>query len=144
MSFAAAFMLALLLAACGGDPPTGPVEISWDRDVCERCSMAISDRRYAAQVRLAGDTRAHVFDDLGCALLWLDDAGAGSETSAEIWVRDPKGEEWIDARETLFAEALGTPMSFGFRATASQEGLGIAQVQERVRAVEHERRSSRR
>jgi nitrous oxide reductase accessory protein NosL len=145
MRHLAAVPLVLLLGACGGDPPTGPVEITWDRDVCERCSMAISDRRYAAQVRFAGDRQAHVFDDLGCALLWLDEADAGSETSAEIWVRGPSGKEWIDAREAFFSEGLGTPMSYGFGTTAStREGLRMAQVRERVRAVEDERRSPRR
>lgn len=107
--------------------------------------MGISDRRYAAQVRLAGDRRAHVFDDLGCALLWLDDAGVDGETSSEIWVRDPRGERWIDARDTLFSEGLGTPMSYGFGTTAATtEGLRIAQVQDRVRELERERRSPRR
>ena len=62
MRFAGVAIGVLLLGACGGDPPTGAVEITWDRDVCEHCSMAISDRRYAAQVRLAGDARARVGD----------------------------------------------------------------------------------
>ena len=36
------FLLLGLLAACSGEPKTGPVEVKWDRDTCVRCSMALS------------------------------------------------------------------------------------------------------
>ncbi len=43
--------LVLLLAACSGDPGTGPKDVRWDRDACERCRMVLSDRNFSAQIR---------------------------------------------------------------------------------------------
>ena len=40
-----------LLGGCEKDPNSGPVDVKWDRQVCERCSMILSDTRYAAQIR---------------------------------------------------------------------------------------------
>ncbi|MCB1726823.1 MAG: hypothetical protein KDI22_05265, partial [Gammaproteobacteria bacterium] len=81
---------ALLLAGCSGDPGTGPVEVKWDRDVCTRCNMVLSDREHSAQVRYtpADGKRSQVrkFDDLGCAVLWLDQQPWHDEPGVEIWV----------------------------------------------------------
>ena len=64
-----------LLVGCSGDPGTGPVEVKWDRDVCVRCNMVLSDREHSAQVRYTptdgGRSQVRKFDDLGCAVLWL-------------------------------------------------------------------------
>ena len=90
------------MAGCWQSPSTGPGEIHWDRQTCERCQMVISQRRHAVQVRAKGDHRAHAFDDLGCALLWLDEEGlpagrdSGGDSLHEIWVKGPHGSEWID------------------------------------------------
>jgi len=45
--------LAAALSACGKDEgwPEGMHPIKWDRDTCVRCSMVISDRRFAAEMR---------------------------------------------------------------------------------------------
>jgi len=45
--------LAAALSGCGskGGWPNGMAEIKWDRDTCVRCSMVISDRRFAAEMR---------------------------------------------------------------------------------------------
>ena len=44
-------MLIWLLSACGQQAETGPVEVRWDQESCTRCAMAVSDHRFAAQVR---------------------------------------------------------------------------------------------
>jgi len=41
----------LFFSACSSEPDTGPGKVRWDREVCERCAMAVSDRSYSAQVR---------------------------------------------------------------------------------------------
>ena len=33
-------LVAAFALSCGG-PDTGPVDVTWDRDACEHCSMAI-------------------------------------------------------------------------------------------------------
>ena len=70
-ALAAGPYLGAVLAGCSGEPLTGPVEIKWDRDVCVRCSMVISDRHFAAQIR---DPMKKVlkFDDFGCAIFWKE------------------------------------------------------------------------
>ena len=81
-----------LLLGCSGDPGTGPVEVKWDRDICTRCNMVLSDREHSAQVRYTpGDgkrSQVRKFDDLGCAVLWLDQQPWRTESGVEIWVTD--------------------------------------------------------
>ena len=63
----------LLLSACSKTPETGPVEVKWDRDACERCRMVLSDRNFAAEVRGGEKGEIFKFDELGCALHWLEE-----------------------------------------------------------------------
>ena len=73
-SFACPFLgliVLLALSACS-DNGTGPVEVKWDRDACERCRMVLSDRYHAAQIRGGpADRKARVykFDDIGGAIV---------------------------------------------------------------------------
>jgi nitrous oxide reductase accessory protein NosL len=138
-----AALSAIGLAACSPGPATGPGEMHWDRDTCERCQMAIGDRSSAAQIRDARDLEPHKFDDLGCALLWQDERRPEEEERPEIWVRDPGGERWLDGYGARYVGGRSTPMGYGFGAASerSQAGMGLAEVWERIRAVEHERRS---
>jgi len=67
---------AFLLPGCSGQDATGPVDVRWDRETCERCAMAVGDRYSASQVRGAPagqSTRVYTFDDIGCAVIWLDE-----------------------------------------------------------------------
>jgi nitrous oxide reductase accessory protein NosL len=138
-----AIALTLLLVACEPAATSGPGEIAWDRDECHHCSMTIGDRRFAAQVRFAGRRQVFSFDDLGCALVWLDTAFPGHEPEPahEFWVRNASGDDWIDADQAFFAEGFETPMRYGFGATVDA-GLRLAEVRERVRERERERRSA--
>ncbi|MES9860639.1 MAG: hypothetical protein ABW138_07295, partial [Candidatus Thiodiazotropha sp. 4PDIVS1] len=65
----------MLLVGCSADNGTGPLDVKWDRDTCERCRMVLSDRKHAAQIRyFPPDKKRSVvnfFDDIGCAVLWL-------------------------------------------------------------------------
>lgn len=137
-----ALILALLLA-CSGDPVAGPVEPTWDRDACERCRMVVSERAFAAQIRLEHDGHTRHFDDLGCALLWLDEARAEGQTESEIWVRDPTGTRWVDAREAGFRDGQRTPMGYGIGTSPDDDSLGLEQAWQLVREKEDERRPAR-
>jgi hypothetical protein len=103
--------------------------------------MVISEQRHAVQVRRLGDPKTHAFDDLGCALVWLDELGllAGSDRGPEVWVKEGLASDWIDARTARFGEGFSTPMAYGFGAT--DQGIAIGEVQERVRERENRRRS---
>ena len=52
-------------------------EIKWDRETCLRCSMVISDRRFAAQVRGGPQDMVFKFDDIGCFVFWIATEGTG-------------------------------------------------------------------
>jgi nitrous oxide reductase accessory protein NosL len=133
--------LAFLLVACSGDPGTGPVEVKWDRDVCERCRMVLSDRLYSAQVRggpAEQKTKAYRFDDIGCAMLWLEQQPWRDDPRTEIWVNDYRTGTWIDARTAHYVKDRITPMAYGLGAQSDpvQGGLNYEQARQHVHVVE--------
>lgn len=114
-----ALSAAVLLVACSGEPDTGPVEIKWDRDTCERCRMVLSDRMHAAQIRggASGEKRrVYKFDDIGGAILWLEDKPWKDDAATEIWVTDFRDGHWIDGRKAFYLSGQLTPMDFGIGA----------------------------
>lgn len=131
-------LAALLLSGCGGDPGHGPVEVKWDRDGCERCRMVLSDRGYSAQVR-DPQKRVHLFDDLGCALIWLEDQPFKEDPQVELWVTDADDGHWINAREAFYSTGHNTPMDYGLGASeqATPQSLDFEQAREHVFEVEH-------
>ena len=110
----------VLLSACAEDPGTGAKDVKWDRDSCERCRMVLSDRVHSAQVRFrpAGKKRSQVltFDDIGCAVLWLEDKPWKDDPTTEIWVTDYRNGHWIDARSAFYVTGRITPMEYGLGA----------------------------
>jgi hypothetical protein len=104
--------------------------------------MSIGDRRHAAQLKLPGERKARFFDDPGCALVWLDGRGE-PWNDVEIWVRDPSGEHWIDARQTRYRSGATTPMGYGFAAAGAAGELSLEAVAEQLESLERERRDSR-
>ncbi len=106
----------LLLAACSGDPKTGPVEIKWDRDGCAHCGMALSDRHFAAQVRGGPKHQAFKFDDIGCAVEWLKKQPWGGDASTEMWVMGYRSGKWMDARQARYIGGKTSPMAYGYAA----------------------------
>jgi copper chaperone NosL len=120
--FACALLLPLVsggLVACSGDPGTGPVDVKWDRLPCERCRMVLSDRRHAAQVRVRpaqGRSQVLFFDDIGCAVIWLEDKPFRDAPGTEIWVTDWRSGDWLDARKAYYLGGQLTPMEYGLGA----------------------------
>jgi len=134
--------LCLLLVGCSVDPGTGPRQVKWDRDTCERCRMVLSDRDFAAQIRYypEGKTRSKVvmFDDIGCAILWLDDKSWSDDPCTEIWVVDHRSGKWLDARRATYVTGVLTPMEYGLAAQAepAAEGLTYDQAKQQVFDIE--------
>ena len=144
-------MLALLLLStlsliggCDGPADTGPIEVKWDRDVCQRCRMVLSDRRHAAEIRYTppGKTRSQIklFDDIGCAMLWLDeqDLPAERKAAAEVWVNDWRNGDWIDARSAHYLKDQITPMEYGLGAQPEPApgAMGFDQARAWVQQIE--------
>jgi hypothetical protein len=110
-----------LLLGCSGEPGTGPTKVTWDRDACERCRMVLSDRSYGAQIRVPpgeGRKRGRVykFDDIGCAVLWMDQQPWKAGPAVEIWVVDHRDGQWLDARSAYYVTGKTTPMEYGLGA----------------------------
>jgi len=115
---ATSLWLFLLIIACSqGNKEQLPVDFVWDRVACEECKMALSDPHYSAQV-IDPDGRASYFDDMGCAILWLQ--RQHWKENARVWVNDVKTTEWIEAQKGnwIYGDPK-TPMGYGFAATLS-------------------------
>ena len=132
----------VLLSACSGDPETGPKEIKFDRDACERCRMVVSDPHYATEIRyFPKDKRSQVakFDDFGCAVIWLKDKPWKDDDKTEIWVSDLHTGKWIDAKTAVYVPRNATPMEYGLGAQSDPalNGLTFEQAKKHVDDIEH-------
>ncbi|RIL06621.1 MAG: protein NosL [Proteobacteria bacterium] len=138
----AAAIAALLGALACSEPTSGPARVVFGRHACDQCAMAISDPRYAAQIR-TGPRDVARFDDFGCAVLWLE-AHGGLEAAQEIWAMDSQSsdaqrESWLDARRAHFRSDQRTPMAYGWAAVA-RAGPDTADFDAARRAIlEHQR-----
>ncbi len=112
--------LLVILCACSPQETTGPGEIRWDKQVCDRCSMSIGDDRFAAQVRGGAEHQLYRFDDIGCAVIWLDQQPWKNNADTEIWISDYDSRRWIGARKAWFFRVLHSPMGYGLGARESQ------------------------
>lgn len=140
-SFNLLMFIMLLVAGCTRPADTGPVEVRWDKETCERCAMAVSDRHYSAQVRggpAEKPTRVYKFDDIGCAVIWLDKQAWKTDPRTEIWVTDHRNGKWIDARQASFVTGKVTPMGYGLGAQPEpiEGGLDFAAAREHIYQVE--------
>lgn len=123
-SFLIIMVLSLFFTACDSKIDTSSKDIKWDREVCERCKMVISDRNYAAQVVNPNDGKRYYFDDIGCTILWFKELNISWENEAIIYVTDTKDGKWLDAKKASWTYGAITPMDFGFSAyEKSQDGV---------------------
>ncbi len=121
-------ILVQVFFACTQKVETGPVEVRWDRVICERCKMAVSDHYYSAQVRgspAEKRTKVYFFDDLGCAVIWMEKQEWKTNSRTEIWVNDYETGNWLDAKNASYIKGKITPMDFGLGATIEESLLTI-------------------
>jgi nitrous oxide reductase accessory protein NosL len=126
--------LAAALAACGkkGSWADGMAEIKWDRDTCARCSMAISDRRFAAEIVGGPQAKVFKFDDIGCVSFFIRDKVAEmpwlAEAATRLWVADMtnQGEaiKWLDARTAHYI-SKASPMAYNYAAVSHPQAMSV-------------------
>lgn len=127
--FALTPMASLLLAACGEDKdmPNGMAVFKWDRDTCTRCKMAISDHRFACQIRGGPKDTVFKFDDIGCAATWLAEKGKEhpwmADAATRMWVADfsSGGKLWLQAASAHYVNGKVSPMGYNYAAYAQAQ-----------------------
>ena len=134
---------AFLLAACSQEQETGPGEVRWDRETCVRCNMSLGDRKFSAQIRgaPAGEkSKLYKFDDIGCAVIWLEKHPWKDDARTEIWVTDYRNGEWIDARKASYVKGKISPMNYGLgaQAEATEGALDFTQATAHIMKGEKE------
>ena len=132
-------LLIIFLSGC--EENHDKVEIKWDRDTCEQCRMVISDRHFATQIRGGPDHKIHLFDDIGCAIHWLNQQPWKAEATTLIWVTDYHTGDWLDARRAYYISGQLTPMNFGFGAVAEPitGSITFTALQQQLLTQEHSR-----
>jgi copper chaperone NosL len=103
---------ALAAIACASGPPP-PAPLDTGNDACRFCRMAVSNRRFAAQLA-APSEEAMFFDDIGCLRDFLkQQESLPSGTIA--YVADHRTGEWVAAAQALYTKSPGvaTPMASG-------------------------------
>ena len=96
-----------------------PPEIRYGEDVCDACSMIISEPRFAAAYYTdPGDVRR--FDDIGDMCRYHIQ---NREPVARFWVHDYDTEAWLLAKDAAFvmSDGLYTPMASGVVAFSNLE-----------------------
>ena len=113
----------LLISGCKGSVNFEPVEVKYDRDMCKRCVMAVSDRLHSAQVVDPKTGEHFFFDDMGCALLWLEEQNFEWKNDAYVYFTDGNNGKWLDGKKAVLAREFITPMSFGIAAFDKKESI---------------------
>lgn len=128
-----------LFLGCEEKSKTDVSKVHWDRDMCARCVMVVSDRKNTAQVRHPDTGRKYMFDDIGCTILWFKEEKIDWSDKAVIWITEVNTGEWIDARTAFYDTENITPMAYGFSAHKTkatikpdQEIVNFAEVTRRV------------
>ena len=120
--FTTLFLL-LNMSGCEERSTTDVAKVHWDRDMCARCVMVVSDRHNTTQVRAPKTGKTYMFDDIGCTILWFQDQNITWKDQAIIWITDVDTGEWIDARKAFYDTENITPMAYGFSAHKSKESI---------------------
>lgn len=113
--------------------PQGPQPVVWDKESCAHCRMAVSDRRFAAQLQLR-DGRVLEFDDPGCLFTYLDQEKPAVHA---IYFRSVKGDGWLPSDRALFETVAETPMDYGLGAVGegTPGAMSLAEARARVAQV---------
>jgi nitrous oxide reductase accessory protein NosL len=108
-----------LLTACGGSNEINAPEIFYGQDICEECSMIISDANFAAAtIDLKGN--AHKFDDIGGMLIYHMDHPEFQVRA--YFVHDYQTGAWLRGETAFYVRANlpDAPMGDGIVAFADR------------------------
>jgi copper chaperone NosL len=114
------FLILVALVSCTRS--LAPVSIE-EGDMCSFCRMAISEKRFAAEIIMT-DESVLKFDDIGCMLRYQK--AKGSVETAAVYVADSETKQWLMASDAYFVQSttVKTPMGSGIVAFASGDSAG--------------------
>jgi copper chaperone NosL len=107
---AAVTVLALALSSACRRGAVEPAQVDTHADVCARCRMAVSDRRFAGQLAAPGE-EPRFFDDVGCLGEYLRQHPT-LPAGTVAFVADHRTGAWVRASRAVFTkrDTLETPM----------------------------------
>lgn len=131
----------LLLVGCGQEIDLKAQAPKWDVQTCDRCKMLLSDTKFSAQIVNPADGKHYFFDDLGCALLWLQTKEAqGWADHAIVYATDPQNGKWLNIADNQLIFGYVTPMAYGLgvlpKGSAVPEGKKAVSKEEALRLIE--------
>ncbi|HET7290196.1 MAG TPA: nitrous oxide reductase accessory protein NosL [Thermodesulfobacteriota bacterium] len=117
-------LVVLSFTACRDNIDTGPHVIHYGEDVCERCKMIISDKRFAAEL-VDQKGEALMFDDVGCMADYMKGSEKEGAKPLAMYVTDFSTGEWIDAGKAFYLlnPELKSPMGYNIAAFGSSEAM---------------------
>jgi len=121
--FISLFVVVFFGACESKSSKTALSEVHWDRDMCSRCVMVVSDRKNSVQVKNPDNGNKHMFDDIGCMALWFEEENISWKNKAVVWITDVQSGEWIDAKTAFYDTNNKTPMAYGFSAHKTKESI---------------------
>ena len=112
-------MFSLLLFVCCETSKFKPVAIA-PEDMCAYCKMAISEKRYAAEL-IDSEGQAFKFDDIGCMLNFTKSKKATAKIVA-YFVMDFDERQWTKADDAYYVRSaeITAPMNGGIIAFKNQ------------------------
>lgn len=120
---------AVAIIYVSGRPPSGPVEIVWDEEVCAECRMHVGERGFAVQLQTEGG-EVLVFDDPGCALVYIDRTHPRIHA---LYFHHLEEDRWIAERDVAFVPVESSPMGYQLGAVDRAAGsVSLAQAREQV------------
>lgn len=146
-----AAFITLALCSCSKEVNLNAQSPKWDIQTCDRCKMLLSDKKFSAQVVNPSDGKHYFFDDLGCALLWLEgnEAKAWSD-KAIIYATDPANGKWLNVKENQIVSGYVTPMAYGLgvlpkgaKIECGKTALSFEQALEQVDAIKKQKAASK-
>lgn len=115
--------LVLSFFGCEKKSTTEVAKVHWDRDMCARCVMVVSDRHNTTQVRDPDTGKKYMFDDIGCMALWFEEEDIQWRDKAIVWITDVNTGEWINAKTAFYDTENITPMAYGFSAHKTKDTI---------------------
>lgn len=137
------FILFIFIGCQDKSSQNGLKKMHWDRDICERCKMIISERKFAVQIIDPNTNKHYVFDDLGCAVLWFGESNLNWFEEAKIFIADAVSSKWINAREAIYIADTLTPMGYGLSAYSKEtiiensKPLNFEQAVEKIKQIDY-------